>query len=571
MPKGSAARAAAFRQAAGEQHVIAGRLKRISERTLRTWCDGADAGGVAALMPAGRADKGKPRVQVTRTWSSRCGLPADVQAGIEKQLEGFVRSCLAQGMSGRRAAFVSEAELQRLTRAAGVDLPTAKLKPMCKISAHWIRHFGEMKVVAAFNRDHRSFIEKHDHHVRRGLAARPMDLLIGDVWSVDVTVADAAARDRSGMVPISLSLIVWMDGSSGYVWAYPVICGPGQGVTQRDVVKSLWEVLTSPHGGMPENFMIDNGSEFAFLHDCITRFAALAKMTGPKVIRCRAYSPEGKGRLEGCFNIIGKGFVSALPGYNGGNPLRARMAKRGVPVASYKRGPNQLVADLATAVTQYNGTPQHGDLKGQSPKGTLEAKIADTGHRAQVPDEAAFDLIFSREERRDVRKGAVTIGGRVYSAPVLADMMGERQVAFCVPLRDPDAPVVLLRDGTLHQLHADTFGSTEIAGAHRTADMRGRQRDELARRAATATPGVDIQAALSAAADMTPVAANLPDAWTLAVSDRAGVSGAVITAAEAEAAEMARVRAEAEEYLAVLGEGRRGASGGNRNGPSCAT
>jgi hypothetical protein len=109
---------------------------------------------------------------------------------------------------------------------------------------------------------------------------------------------------------------------------------------------------------------------------------------------------------------------------------------------------------------QYNGTPQRGGaLKGLSPKAMPERKIEKTGWRArQVQDPAMFDLIFAREERRDVRQGAVSMGGRSWSAPILAEMMGERQVAFLVPLREPEAPVILFRDGVIHTLHDEIFG-----------------------------------------------------------------------------------------------------------------
>jgi hypothetical protein len=462
----------------------------------------------------------------------------------------------------RRAQVLCGPDLQRLTREAGCNLPQALLAALCRVSLNWVRRFHGMKVVAAFDKDHRTFIEKHEFHVRRRLPDRPMEVLCGDVWHTDLTIpaalasADPAIRREgaraamAGRVAITLSDIVWMDLASGFMWILPVICGPGQAVTQQDVVRSLAMVLTCPHGGMPETFMIDDGSEFSFLRDCILRFAAMADLHGPRVIRCKPYSPEGKGRPEGAFRILGQTFVSALPGYNGGNPMRKRLKARGVEVAPYDRGPDRLVADLQLAVAQYNGTPQGGELKGLSPKAMLEAKIAQAGWRAQqVQDMAMFDLIFSREERRDLRKGAVTIGTRTLSAPVLAEMAGDRQVPFLVPLRDPAAPVILLRDGVIHTLHDDSFGVTDAAGAARKSEMVALQRAEIERRRATAAP-VDVQAALSAAADLSPVAANAPDVWTFGVIDKAGVLGAPRTEAEAREAEDAESRALVEEIRA---------------------
>jgi hypothetical protein len=50
----------------------------------------------------------------------------------------------------------------------------------------------------------------------------------------------------------------------------------------------------------------------------------------------------------------------------------------------YPHGADKLVSDIHLAVAQFNGTPQQGQLAGQSPKGMLEAKIRETGWHAQV-------------------------------------------------------------------------------------------------------------------------------------------------------------------------------------------
>ena len=62
----------------------------------------------------------------------------------------------------------------------------------------------------------------------------------------------------------------------------------------------------------------------------------------------------------------------------------------------------------------------------------LETRIAETGFRArQVQDMTMFDLIFSRLERRDMRKGAVTIGARTFSAAVRAELVNGRCRSLC--------------------------------------------------------------------------------------------------------------------------------------------
>jgi len=440
-----------------------------------------------------------------------------------------------------------------------------------------------MKVVHAFAADNKTYTDRHEFHVRRGLTARPMEVLMGDVHTVDLTISAAlsskfkALRDvafdaaMAGEVSVKAWLIAWMDGSSGYMWATPVITGPGQGITQQDVALSLYEVLTCPWGGMPGEFMIDNGGEFGFLAESVVRFAAMAEITGLGVVKCRPYHPEGKARIEGAFGVITRGFISALPGYNGGNILKPRLKSRGKAVASYDRGPDRLIEDLHRAIAQYNGTVQQGDLAGLSPKAMLSAKAEATGWQAQrIADPDMFDLVFSREERRDVRQGTITVGKRRYSGAVLAELVGEKQVPVLVPWRDPNGPIILFRDRVIYHLTEETFALNDREGAVRKSEMVGLQKAEVARRKATAAE-VDVQQMLSDAADLGPVQHNAPANWGFNAIDKGGFIGAPISEAEARARRDAEARADIEEYLSMKRAGRREAGGCNHQASLNAT
>ena len=330
------------------------------------------------------------------------------------------------------------------------------------------------------------------------------------------------------------------------------------------MARSLFEVFSCPWGGIPKTILIDNGSEYLALFGAVSRFCATAELQGFGVVKCRPYSLEGKGALEGAFGILEKCFLSALLGYIAGDRMKSPTKSKGKPVDPYSLGAGKLVLDIALAVAQYNGTTQEGRLAGLSPKAMLEAKIAQNDWRAQVADEQAFDFIFSYEERRDVRKGSVTIGKHAYTGPVLAELMGEKQVPFLVPMRDPTGTVLFLRDGPIHRLTCQTFGQMDRDGARFKGEMVSLQRKEVAVRRAKGDPNVDVQAMLSAAADLTPVAANPPDTWQMRVLDKDGILTAPRTEEEAREAEDALNRANVEEFLALRGDGRREASGCNR-------
>jgi len=584
-PKGSRDRAAAFAEAARQQHMVGPGWSRFSERTLRDWVQTAEQGGPVALMPAGcRSDKGTIRVRITRRWQDGCGLPEAVQDAIAAKLEGIARGLIMKGRSDRATRRLAGTELQRLSAEAGVTLPKAGLAALCKLTGAWVSRFRQMKAARDYTSDHKRYSDNHEYRVHRTLTAVPMEVLMGDVHRVDMSIADAIATcdprlvmgaknaQAAGRKTIRLAIIAWMDGSSHYLWATPVILGPGQGITQQDVARSLYEVITCPWGGIPREILIDNGGEFGALAEAVARFCAMAGIAGLGVVKSAPYSPEGKGRLEGAFGILEKRHVSALPGYIAGDRMNSPTKSKGKPVDPYPHGPDQLLADILEAVRQFNGEPQDGQLGNLSPKGMLGAKIAATGWKAQgMPDEATFDLVFSKEVCRDVRKGSVTINNRAYSGPVLAELIGEKQVPFLVPLRDPEGPIICFRNNVIHQLHAETFALNDRDGAKHKGKMVRLQKAEMKRRIALADPTVNVQQLLTASADMGPVACNPPDVWTFGSIDKAGVIGAPMTEEAAAEAEEARNREFYKEYHAFRGGGERGASGGNRNSPSCAT
>jgi hypothetical protein len=273
-------------------------------------------------------------------------------------------------------------------------------------------------------------------------------------------------------------------------------------------------VITCPHCGIPREILIDNGSEYKALAEAVARFCAMAEIAGLGVIKSRPYSPEGKGRLEGAFGILEARHLSALPGYIAGDRMKSPTKSKGRRVDPYPHGADKLVSDIHLAVAQFIGTPQQGQLAGLSPKGMPEARIRETGWHAQVPDEATFDLVFSKEVPRDVRKGAITIGNRKYYGDVLAKPIGAKDVPFLVPMRDPEGLIICVQDGVIHWLNHDSFAVNDRDGAKRKGATVKLQVAEVKRHVATADQSVDVQHMLSDSADLAYVACNTPDAWT---------------------------------------------------------
>jgi hypothetical protein len=482
-----------------------------------------------------------------------------VKAQIATKLHGTAAGMIVQrDISDRKIIAVCAAELMRLTVAAGVAMPKAALVEACKLNSHWVKAFWQYRPVHQFRRDHKLWSDIQQFRVQRELAALPMDVLYGDEHYIDVVLAP----ERE---PVRVHLIGWLDGASHYLWATLVILGKGQGATQKDVARSLFDVTQCARGGLPKTVVIDNGSSYDALGQGIDRLSALSALENTmRQVKSLPYSPEGKGRIEGAFGILEKGFLKALEGHIGGDRMKSPTKSKGKPRDPYPHGIAQFVEAFNLAVAQYNATPQSGQLRGLSPTAMLNGKIAETGWRADKPSPEMFDLVFSKEITRDVNKGVVKIDNRPYSGPVLAELVGEKALPVLVPLRDPEGPVIVFRDGVIHQLTHETFGQMDGEGARKSSAMVAAQKAVMKRREGQADLTVDVPALISQSLDLSPPTANPPNNWTMVVNDKAGRLTAPRTEAEALAEEDAAARRHSEEFLALMGAGRREASGGDR-------
>ena len=155
--------------------------------------------------------------------------------------------------------------------------------------------------------------------------------------------------------PSRLRLIAWLDMSSLFLWVTPVLLSKGQGVVQADVAESLAHVTKDEHGGIPEHFYLDNGSEYSALAAAMARLEILAQDQFGLTL-AKPYSPTSKGSIEGLFNILEQVF-KGLPGWIGGRRDNKKTANKGQTVAPYARGLGHLVEDVAACVAIYNSRP----------------------------------------------------------------------------------------------------------------------------------------------------------------------------------------------------------------------
>lgn len=553
-PKYSPERAEVCRVQAAKMHIIKGAGAYRSEKTLREWVSLYEVRGQAALMPLQRADRGQARVLVTRARDDGIDLSDAQKTLVSERLALCARSMIANdGTSGREVIRLSEKKLVRLCLEAGSQLSRAQLMPLGRINRKWVARFDPFRLVHMKARDHKTWQDRAVPRVRRALHPTPLGLLIGDVHYVDLLVESHAQ-------PVRVRLIAWLDAASHFVWVTPVFLSKGKGVRQEDVAESLAQVALCPHGGIPQEYYLDNGSEYSALADAMARLSVLADMQF-SVTLAKPCSPTSKGAIEGFFNVL-EGIFKGLPGWIGGDRTNKKTVNKGQVVAPYAKGLDALEDDIRAAVAIYNDRPQSGRLNRLSPLQMLESKINSTGFAARQPSAEAFDMIFSRQDMRTIRNGGtVTLDGNPFYGPCLEMLLPGDKVDILIPLR-ANRERVFIRQGGRDLGWAElmpTFTHGDRAGARYQGELEASRGRAVARLAAQVDPTESTFENQKAAVERIAPNAPAPAIWTRAIDKTAMKSPA-----ELEDEEDARNRAFLEDYLAFDAGQKRGANGTNR-------
>ena len=319
----------------------------------------------------------------------------------------------------------------------------------------------------------------------------------------------------------------------------PVFLSKGKGVRQEDVAESLAQVALCPHGGIPQEYYLDNGSEYSALADAMARLSVLADMQF-SVTLAKPYSPTSKGAIEGFFNVL-EGIFKGLPGWIGGDRTNKKTVNKGHVVAPYAKGLDALEDDIRAAVAIYNDRPQSGRLNGLSPLQMLENKINSTGFEARQPSAEAFDMIFSRQDIRTIRNGGhVTLDGNLFYGECLETLLPGERVEVLIPLRANRERVFIKhrgRDLGWAEL-MPTFAHGDRAGAKYQSKLEGSRGRAVARLAAQVDPAESTfenqKAAVERIAPNTPA----PAIWTHAI-DKTAINSTAERDAKSEAAQAA--------------------------------
>ena len=227
----------------------------LSEKTIEGWYYAWKRGGIEALTPKPRADRGSSKMSEALQEAVCAAKKENPGRSLRviKQLVG------ASGLPGAKS--LSRSGIHRLLQSRGLSsLPGSAAQPV----------------------ERRSFV-----------AARAGDIWYGDVMHGPKVLVGGRLR--------KVYLVSFMDDASRLI-THSAFC-PAE--TALEVEGVLKQALLKR--GLPIRLVIDNGSAYR----AATLQAVCARLE-IRLIYCRPYTPEGKGKLERWHRTLRSGFLNEL-------------------------------------------------------------------------------------------------------------------------------------------------------------------------------------------------------------------------------------------------------------------
>lgn len=462
-----------------------GKTVRVSQSQLYEWLKRYESGHVEGIKPKQRADIGKRRVLITREWDKACPLEEGKKQAIAEALSEYIRSLWASGAAGWNVIqqFASH-KLEEFSRAAGWDVPTMELKPACMVSRAFVEQHRQSGLLAIADKDAKRFFDLHIPRIRRSRTdLKPMDVVVGDVHPIDIAIT---RLDGSIAYPRA---ICWHDVATNRLYATLVLLEKGEGIKQVHVAASFAAMCEA--WGLPLALYLDNGSEYSW-YEMMTAFSEISRLTQNlqrqfsvgelptsgdvyslvgeqrQVIRAMPYNAPAK-PIEGLFSVIENTVLSMIPGWTGGDRMRAKTHNVGRAPLPYPGTWEQFHADFETALAFYHQTPQGGTMDGLSPASAYRTHIQAGWMKTHVEEQVLL-LAFAEEGTRKAQGGYVSWDGVEYYDDALLPLTGNT-VIVRVSRHDPRYAFVFDQGRSLICAAgvAPVFGFMDPAGAEEQA------------------------------------------------------------------------------------------------------
>jgi len=330
-----------IRQIAATPHHIPGSKRAyLSEKTIEAWYYAYQREGIEALIPAVRSDAGQSKLSPELQESI-------VQAKRDNPSRSIKRIITLLEMKGVVAKGVlKKSAVHRLLQSHGIS---------------------QLKVDGSEPEEHRRFVAEFAN-----------DLWQGDVMHGPKVMVNGRLRKTY--------LVSLMDDASRLIAHSAFTLSEGaveiEGVLKQAVLKR----------GLPKKLIIDNGAAYR-AHSMQSICARL----GIRLVYCRPYHPEGKGKLERWHRTVRDQFLSEID-------------------LKQIHGLDDLNARLWAWLARLYHTTAHGGLDGLTPLARYQQdlnRIRPLGILAEK-----LDTLFLHRHSRKVRKdGTVSFNSQCFEVP----------------------------------------------------------------------------------------------------------------------------------------------------------
>ncbi len=258
LPAGTRGLYARLRDKARADYTIPGsRRTRVAVETLRHWLKDYRRGGFDALLPKGRADRGRPRALPQAVADALVSLKEEQPAlSIPQLIRAVQQSAAAESL------VMPPSTVHRLLSRAG------------------LMHKAHTEVSS---QDRRRFAFAH----------------AGQLWMSDVMHGPSVAVPGRGRR--KSYLIAFLDDATRVV----PYCAFALSENTQAFLPVFKQALM--RRGIPQRLYVDNGANYRSQH-----LALVCAKLGVALIHARPYQPQGKGKQERWFRTVRAQFVSRL-------------------------------------------------------------------------------------------------------------------------------------------------------------------------------------------------------------------------------------------------------------------
>lgn len=420
-----------------------------SERTLRRWIGDYERHGLHGLARRQPVNAGQARIHVSRAFDRAyraAGHDEATLAEIGDHIAGRLKAIWASRAEAGGAMNVqlfAEHELWKACRARGFEVPEAAMR----LSRRHVERFAYFRQVNLWRNNRKAFEDGKPRIQRDWTGLAPMARIVADVKHLDVIVTRA---DGSPAWP---KLVGFQDAGTGRVFFYPLLLASGEGVRREHVIEAFIAMVSDPAWGFPAGLYLDNGSEFACFEQLRPAFALVNKAAGREIIYAKPYNASAK-MVENAFKRLDTYLFSALPGYAGGERMRAKTQTVGKPPMPWPGTWESFAHTISAMLIAFNDRPYKRRDGSASPTERFRAKVAE-GWRSTLVDPRTLDAGFCTRDTRRIDRGVIKIDGKRFHSEELHALPAGTTLAIAKPWRRGAPPLFQRLDGTWSQLEED--------------------------------------------------------------------------------------------------------------------